>query len=101
MGYRYSIFISTWAKLGLAQPAICLAQPAMCKGKVKRWHSLAQLAICKGKVMGVAQPAICSAQAAICKGKVRGWHSQLYACHSQLYGGGPGHYTVSFLQAHY
>ena len=40
-----------------------LAQPPISKGKVEGWHT------------------------AICKGKVTGWHSQLYAWHSELYGG--------------
>ena len=57
------------AKLGVAQPAICLAQPFICNGKVRVWYRWVyawhnQLYV-RAK-LGVTQPAIYA------------WHNQEY-----------------------
>ena len=64
------------AKLGVAQPAICLAQPAIRNGKVRVWHSWLYAWHNQLNVMaklGVAQPAICLAQLAISSGGTAGY----------------------------
>ena len=68
--------------LGVGKAAYMLvAQPAICKGKVRGWHSRLyswhnQLYVVRGwhsQLIFLAQPAICKG-----KGKVMGWHSRLY-----------------------